>query len=53
MQVLFGVESHAKGKSKAIPGANEPAVYYLDIFVDFFESGLYIIIVAGSDLSGV
>jgi hypothetical protein len=53
MQVLFEVEAHAKGKSEVIPDANKPAGYYLDIFVDFFESGLYIIIVAGLDLSGV
>lgn len=49
----FGMETHLKGKSEAISGANKPAAYHLDIFVDFFESGLYIIIVAGLDLSGV
>jgi len=47
------METHLKGKSEAISGANKPAAYHLDIFVDFFESGLYIIIVAGLDLSGV
>jgi hypothetical protein len=53
MQALLGVESHAKGKSEAIPGANIPEAYRLVIFVDFFENGLYFIAVAGSDLSGV